>query len=209
MFKFKKDKKCLDPKILFLFGLACGVIIFSIIFSLALLIAKNASNTKRNSIAENKKIKVELFDDFECPYCLRHSETIAQMRKEYGGKINLVFKNFPLAFHSNAQKAAEAYECAKEQNKGWEMYDKIFEANKNKNMSVDAWKSAAQQLEINTSQFNSCLDSGKYTDEIKQEQAEGTQKGVRGVPATFINGEMIPGAVPYSAIKDAIEKNLK
>lgn len=206
---FKKKTKCLDPKIIFLFGLACGIIIFSIIFSLALLIAKNISNAKKSSIAENKKVKVELFDDFECPYCLRHSETIAQMRKEYGNKIELTFKNFPLAFHNNAEKAAEAYECAKEQNKGWEMHDKIFEANKNNNMSVDTWKSTAEQLELKISQFNDCLDKDKYADKIKQDQAEGAQKGVRGAPATFINGEMISGAVPYSTIKEVIEKKLK
>lgn len=209
---FKKKTKCPNPKIIFLFGLACGVIIFSIFFSLALIVVsikpKNIS-TINNRLAKSKKVKVELFDDFECPFCLKHSKTIDQMLQEYGNKVELTLKHFPLNFHANAQKAAEAYECAREQKKGWEMHDKIFEANANNNMSIDAWKAAAEQLDLNIPQFNSCLDSGKYVDKIKQDAEEAKQKGARGAPATFINGEMISGAVPYSTLKETIEKNLK
>lgn len=208
---FKKKTKGPDPKIIFLFGLACGIIIFSIFFCVALIFTSKSvpsSNAAKTS-TQGKKITVELFDDFECPFCLRHTATIDQMRKEYGNKIDLIFKHFPLAFHSNAQKAAEAYECAKEQKKGWEMYDKIFEANAEKNMSVDTWKSTAKQLGLNTSQFNDCLDADKYSDKIKQDTAEARQRGVEGVPSTFINGEIIKGAAPYDSIKESIEKNLK
>ncbi len=206
---FKKKAKKLDPKILVLFGLVIGIIIFSLIFSLALIFTSKSMPRAKKLATQSKKIKVELFDDFECPFCLRHTAAINQMRQEYGSKIDLVLKHFPLNFHPNAEKAAEAYECANEQKKGWEMYDKIFEANVEKNMSVDTWKSTAKQLGLNTSQFDNCLDNDKYSDKIKQDTAEARQRGVEGVPSTFINGEMVKGAAPYETIKDAIEKNLK
>lgn len=211
MFNMLKKKKCPNSKIVFLFGLVCGIVVVSLFFAVALIVtSKSKLQTNTRQIAsQNKKVKVEFFEDFECPFCLRHSTTIEQIRKEYVGKVDLVLRHFPLQFHANAEKAAEAYECAKEQRKEWEMYDKIFEVNAEKNMSVNTWKSAAKQLGLNTSQFDNCLDASKYSDKIKQDTAEARQRGVNGVPATFINGEMISGAAPYSAFKDVLDKNIK
>jgi protein-disulfide isomerase len=176
-------------------------------------VAKNQA-TKIGKIAgiiqnnEDAKISVEVFGDFEGLFDLRHTETFEKILTEYGKDINFEYKHFPLPYHTNAQKAAEAFECARDQNKQWEMHDKIYEANANKNMSVGMWKSAARELGLNPNQFNSCLDSNKYLSKIKQDQAEGIKRGIRGTPATFINGEMVSGAVPYDIIKKIIEKNL-
>lgn len=79
----------------------------------------------------NAKVTLVEFSDFECPFCIRHfNQTYPDLKKEYidTGKVKLVFKNFVLNFHPNAQKAHEAYECAGEQGKYWEMHDKIFSA---------------------------------------------------------------------------------
>lgn len=77
------------------------------------------------------KVTIVEFSDFECPYCARHfTQTWPKIKSEYldKGLIKLIFKNYPLTFHTNAQKAAEAAECAKEQGKFWEMHDKLFQA---------------------------------------------------------------------------------
>lgn len=79
----------------------------------------------------NAKVVLVDFSDYECPYCIRHfNQTWPDIKKNYvdTGKIKVVFKNFPLNFHPNAQKAAEAAECASDQGKFWEMHDKIFSA---------------------------------------------------------------------------------
>ncbi|MBI5222073.1 MAG: thioredoxin domain-containing protein [Candidatus Magasanikbacteria bacterium] len=96
----------------------------------------------------NKNAKVVLveFADFECPYCSKFSPTVEQALADYGDKIKYTFRHFPLSFHANAQKAAEAFECAKEQGKTWEMYDKLFGLSDAKTMSVENYKKAAAEL---------------------------------------------------------------
>ena len=161
-------------------------------------------------IKGNKNAKVTLieFSDFECPYCVKHNDTIEKVVKEYGDQVRLVFRHFPLSFHKNAQKAAEAVECAGDQGKFWEMHDKIFEANTEKNMSVETWKETAKELALDANNFNDCLDSGKYVNKIKSDFAEGQSIGVKGTPATFINGEMVSGAMPFEKLKATIDKHL-
>lgn len=78
----------------------------------------------------NAPIKIVEFSDFECPFCERVYPTIKALREKYGDKISLEYRQYPLSFHPNAQKAAEASECAGEQGKFWEMHDAMFEAQK-------------------------------------------------------------------------------
>ncbi|MFA5210908.1 MAG: thioredoxin domain-containing protein [Patescibacteria group bacterium] len=98
--------------------------------------------------AGNKKATVTLveFSDFECPYCTRFSATVEQLLADYGDKIKFTFRNFPLSFHANAQKAAEAFECAKEQGKALEMHNKLFELSGNDSLSINNYKKAASEL---------------------------------------------------------------
>jgi len=161
-------------------------------------------------IRGNKNAKVQLieYSDFECPFCLQHQSTMQKIAEEFKDKIAIVYRHFPLSFHPEAQKAAEASECADEQGKFWEMHDKIFAANAAGNMSVDQWKKEASNLGLNTDQFNSCLDSGKYAAKIRQDSNEGVAAGVQGTPATFINGQLVSGAVPYEQFKTIIEQVL-
>lgn len=77
---------------------------------------------------KNAKIKVVEFTDFECPFCERAFPTVNAVMEKYKGKISLEYKSFPLSFHANAQKAAEAALCAGEQGKFWEMHDNLFAA---------------------------------------------------------------------------------
>lgn len=95
---------------------------------------------------ESAKVTVVEFADFECPYCVRFNSTMKQVFANYGDKIRYTFKHFPLSFHQNAQKAAEAYECAKEQGKAYEMYDKLFTLSGSSQLSVDNYKKAASEL---------------------------------------------------------------
>lgn len=95
---------------------------------------------------ENAKVTVVEFSDFECPYCLQFEPSIEQMLTEYGDKIRFTYRHFPLSFHPNAQKAAEAYECAKAQGKGWEMHGKLFGLNSSQQLGINGYKRVATEL---------------------------------------------------------------
>jgi len=157
----------------------------------------------------NAPITIVEFSDFECPFCEKHYPTLNKILGDYKGKVRLVYKHFPLSqIHPSAQKAAEASECASEQGKFWEYHDKVFE-NQPSGLSVEKLKQWARDLELNSSKFNNCLDSGKFAQKVTDNLQEGTTKGVNGTPATFINGQLISGAVPYDSIKQVIDNLLQ
>jgi len=151
----------------------------------------------------NAAITLVEFSDFECPFCERQYQTMKQLLDEYPQEIRLVYKHFPLGFHQYAQKAAEASECAWEQDSFWEYHDKLFE--NQSDYSVENFKKWANSLGLKTNQFNDCLDSGKYAKKVQADAKEGEEKGVSGTPATFINGQLITGALPYATFKEAID----
>ncbi len=158
---------------------------------------------------EDAPVTMVEFSDYECPFCGRHfSETYPQIKKDYidTGKVKLVFRDFPLSFHPNAQKAAEAAECAGEQGKYYEMHDKLF--SNQQALDVASLKAYAQQIGLKAADFNKCLDDGKMASEISKDASEGASYGVQGTPALFINGRLISGAQPYAAFKAAIDAEL-
>ncbi|MBI4993020.1 MAG: thioredoxin domain-containing protein [Candidatus Magasanikbacteria bacterium] len=95
---------------------------------------------------KDAKITLVEFADFECPYCSKFDSSVMQVLANYGDKVRYTFRHFPLSFHANAQKAGEAFECAKEQGKTWEMHDKLFRLSDTKTMSVENYKRAASEL---------------------------------------------------------------
>ena len=156
----------------------------------------------------NAPITLVEFSDFECPYCERHYPTLKKILSDNAGKVRLVYKHFPLSFHADAQKAAEASECADEQGKFWEYHDILFE-NQPSGYSLDKFKKWAQDTGLNAAQFNSCLDAGKYASKVQSDFDEGQRKGVNGTPATFVNGQLVSGALPYEAFQQIIDGLLK
>lgn len=159
--------------------------------------------------SENAKVKLVEFTDFECPFCARFfSETLRQIEKEYkAGQVAYYLRHFPLySIHPNAENASLAAECAREQGKFREMHDAIFE-NQQK-MSVAELKDHAVKIRLKTSQFDSCLDSKKYKDNIDRDVKLGTELGISGTPAFYLNGRVINGAQPFSIFKAAIDEEL-
>ncbi|MBD3359167.1 MAG: thioredoxin domain-containing protein [Candidatus Buchananbacteria bacterium] len=96
--------------------------------------------------AENGEITIVKFSEFECPYCASFKPTIQRILDEYPNKVTYVFKHFPLSFHQYARQAAVASECAAEQDKFWEMYDKLFELNATQNLNTANIKKAAVEI---------------------------------------------------------------
>lgn len=155
----------------------------------------------------NAPITLVQYSDFECPFSGRAYPTFKKLLSDYPDKVRLVYKHFPLSFHTNAQKAAESAECAGEQGKFWEYHDKLFE-NQSGGLSVVNFKQWAGDLNLNTNKFNNCLDSGKYASKVQADEADGQKRGVQGTPATFVNGQLVSGAVPYENFKTVIDQIL-
>lgn len=150
------------------------------------------------------------FSDFQCPFCARFfSDTLPQIEENYikTGKVKLVYRDFPLDnIHLQATPAAQAAECADEQGKFYEYHDKLFE--NQQLLSTDNYKKWAEELGLDTDQFNGCVDSKKYASEVAKDSADGSAAGVTGTPAFFINGKYISGAQPFSVFEALIEAEL-
>lgn len=155
------------------------------------------------------KVTIVEFSDYECPFCGRYfTQTYPQLKKDYvdTGKVKIVFRDYPLPFHSNAQKAAEAAECADDQGKFWEMHNKLF--SNQQSLGVANLKKYAGELALDQAKFDECLDSGKYESEVQNDLNEGGAYGVSGTPSFFVNGIMLVGAQPYSEFKKLIDAEL-
>jgi protein-disulfide isomerase len=149
------------------------------------------------------------FSDYECPFCARfYNDAYQQIKSKYidTGKVKLVYRDFPLSFHQNAQKAAEAAECAGEQDKYYEMHDLLFE--EGVEGGVTKYKQYANRIGLNSAKFDVCLDSGAMAQEVRKDFSAGQQLGVSGTPAFFINGQKLVGAQPFSAFEPLIEQAL-
>jgi protein-disulfide isomerase len=103
--------------------------------------------------------------------------------------------------HPNAQKAAEASECADDQGKFWE-YEHLLYSNQSA-LDVASLKSYAAQLSLDTATFDQCLDGGEKTAEWQKDEQDGTSYGVEGTPAFFINGRVVSGAIPFADYQDS------
>jgi protein-disulfide isomerase len=157
---------------------------------------------------ENAPVTIVEFSDFQCPYCGREAPVVDRVMKEYEGKVRLVFRHFPLDFHAQAQKAAEAGACAADQGpeKFWQLHDKMF-GNQQK-LAVGDLKGYAKELGLDSGKFDRCLDSGEKRAVVEADAKAGQEAGVSGTPAFFINGIFVNGAVPYEQFKEAVDREL-
>ncbi len=127
--------------------------------------------------------------------------------KEHPSQVRLIFKDFPLDFHTLARPAHEAARCAGESGKYWEYHDRLFEAQPK--FSRDDLIRYASELGLPRDRFSQCLDSGRFNALVEADVQEGRQAGIRGTPTFFINGQPLLGAAPYEAFKELIEEALK
>jgi protein-disulfide isomerase len=148
------------------------------------------------------------FSDFECPYCQIFSQTIQRVKDEYGNRVRIVFRQFPLNIHPNAPKAAEASLCAHEQDKFWEMHDLMFA--EQRQLDISALLDKAARLDLDVPEFEACLDSGKFAEQVEADMQAATRLGVDGTPAVFVNGLPVGGgAVGFEALAEIIDEELE
>jgi len=167
-------------------------------------------------------ITIVEFSDYQCPFCARfYAQTLPLLLEEYidEGKVNLVYRDFPVQrIHPNALSAAAAAECADDQGKYWEYHDTLFEkqnawAKLDSNSAISTFSQFAAEIELEQQQFDNCLESGKYLEEVQADFSDGKNYQVTGTPGFFIGNEdigfvKIIGAKPYDAFKKVIDAQL-
>ena len=111
----------------------------------------NLPTTFENAVwqgPDSAKVTIVEYSDFECPYCARFATVMDQVLANYGDKVRFTYRHFPLSFHKSAQKAAEAFECAKDQNKAWDLYGKMFDLSNDSKLTLETIKAAAKELKL-------------------------------------------------------------
>ncbi len=166
----------------------------------------------------NGKVRVVEFTDYQCPYCKRlfdqNKDLIDRLIDE--GKIEYVMKDFPLGFHKEAVTVHVAANCAQklEGNEAyWNMHEKIFDnqrvwSGKGEGAKAEM-KKYAQELVLDETAFDECVNDKDMVAEVKADQAEGAKYGVSGTPALFIGKQVMPGAIGPKAFEDAVNSELE
>jgi len=146
--------------------------------------------------------------DFQCPYCFTVFPTVRELIDIYDDQIRFIFRDFPIDdIHPQAQKAAEAGECASEQGKFWEYHDKLF-INQD-NLGEISLINYASELGLDELQFKECLESNRYYEEVQQDFASGILAGSEGTPTFFINNVEFQGALTIESFKSIIDRLLE
>ncbi len=162
------------------------------------------------------KVTIVEFGDYQCPKCdqwFKNEEPTIKANYIDTNKANLYFMDFPF-LGADSPIAAQAAYCANDQGKYWQYHDYLYQ---NQGGIQSGWasasnlKSAAATMGLDASQFNSCLDSGKYADRVSHNKAVGTSLGVQGTPAFFLIGpngttQEIVGPQPASTFSSVIDK---
>jgi protein-disulfide isomerase len=165
-----------------------------------------------HEIDAHSKVTLVEFGDFQCPACGAEYPIVTQLLQTYKGKINFVFRNFPLPQHQNAQAAAETAEAAGAQGKFFEMYNLLYTNQNTWGESTDAMKyftQYANALHLDMNKFTSDVNGKKYANKIQADINDGYAVNVNATPTFFLNGVPIQGGLPYNDFKSRIDTALQ
>ncbi len=187
-------------------------------------LAKNvrAVSAERDHIYGSPDAVVSLieYSDFECPFCKRFHPTARKIVEAYDGKVNWVYRHFPLAFHNpGAQTQAEASECAAELGGNeafWKYTDTIYErtTSNGNGFPIEGLFPLAREIGLDGNAFGDCLKERRYEARVTEDFEEGVRIGIRGTPGNILlnneSGSVIPraGAAPFDTMKQLIDRLL-
>lgn len=158
--------------------------------------------------AKDAKVTIVEFSDFQCPFCAKGADILKEIKKKYGNKVQIAFKNFPLPFHNHAEQAAVAGLCANEQGGDyfWKMHDEMFASQDS--LDAEGLKKTAKKIGLKADAFDKCLAENKYLAQVKADMEEGRKVKVKSTPTFFINGQLINGAQPMDVFAEIIDEEL-
>lgn len=166
----------------------------------------NFERTPRSVPVGDGTVVLVEYSDFNCPFCQQVQPTLRQLQDIYGDSLILEVRQFPVQ-GPDSQRAAEAAECARDQDALDEYKNLVYE--NFRQYSADTLKQHAATLGLDTAQFNECLDTGQKAAVVQQHLAEGRAAGVTGTPGFTINGELVQGALPLAEFQRVIDRHLE
>ena len=170
--------------------------------------AVSAQNPARGPA--NAKVTLQVFSDFECPFCVRAAPTLEDMADQYQGRVRLVWRNYPLPMHTRARPAAHAALSAFAQGGSdafWKMHDWLY--GPKADLSDAGLKQAASQLALDPARFEQALRDPALDQQISADMAAGDAAGIQGTPAVFINDYYLMGARSHAEYQIVIERALR
>jgi protein-disulfide isomerase len=145
------------------------------------------------------------FTDYQCPSCAKAQPALERITSEYGERVRLVVRDYPLTQHKDAQKAAEAAEAAREQGKYWEYTALLFQ--NQSALQTDRLKEYASRAGLDRAKFDAALDSGRFAESVHRDLQDGDRVGVMGTPTVFVNGRRVADT-SYEGLKAAVKAAL-
>jgi protein-disulfide isomerase len=154
---------------------------------------------------EDAAIVVVEYSDFQCPFCKKYSdETRRQIADEYGDKVRMVFKHYPLEqMHPHAMTAAIAAQCARREGRFWDIHERFF--SQPNALDVDSVVGIGKSLGL-SDRYAECVVREETRAEVEQDMRDGTEVGVRGTPTLMVNGEFMVGAQSVTAFESIFER---
>ena len=148
------------------------------------------------------------FGEYESEECAKANEIVKQLLEEYDGKIRFQFRHFPLTMiHQRSLKASESAVAAGQEGKFWEMHNVLF-ANR-RNLGTTSLKLHSKEAGVNNKKFLDDLVNGVYGWQVQDDIKEGHNRGVKEIPAFFINDVPVPGKPTFANLSNAIDAALK
>ena len=163
-------------------------------------------NLPRRGTSGIARVEIVECGDFDCPFCKRVASTMDEIVKDYAGDVTMYWLHNPLSFHPGAEPAARAAVAAANQDKFWEMHDKLFD-DKSKRSRSD-FEDMARDLGLDVTQFLTDFDAEETKDLVAEQQKTCTDNDAKGTPSFFINGRYVSGAQPYDRFKEVIDEEL-
>lgn len=217
----KKPRRWLAPVI------AAGVVLITVL--VVVIVAMNAAaqsnavlppnstpqvlreDSHRLDVAEDGKVTLVEFLDFECEACGAFYPFVEQLRAQYDGQITFVVRYFPIPSHRNSENAAIAAEAAAAQGQFEPMYSRLFETQaewgEKQDPQSDLFRSYAQELGLDMDDYDAAVADPATKERVQKDFADGVAVGVEGTPTFFLNGEKLNPETTQDFI-DAVDEAL-
>ena len=156
--------------------------------------------------APDARVAVVEFTDFQCPFCAQAAETMRRIKKDYGTRIRLVIRQFPLSIHPDARGAAQAALAAHDQGKFWEFHDELF-AHQDA-LGSDALASYAQKAGLNVEAFRAAVSSESAVQRVAEDMRLGESVSLQGTPTLFVDKKRVDNPIDYDSVASAVDAAL-
>ena len=168
----------------------------------------NAANPSLG--AANAKVVVQMWSDFECPFCADVHPVLTEMLRAYAGKVRLVWHDYPLPFHAHSRLAANAGRAAYAQGGAeafWKFHDAVYGAS-TPQLDAEGLERFALEAGLDPTRFREALSTQRHDAEVKRDLDSGNALGVEGTPAFLVNDYFFIGAVPFEIMRVIVDRAL-